>query len=566
MIDYLILGGGSAGCVLAARLSENPSNTVVLVEAGRNVEAGRLPDIIASRYPGQAYLDTNNIWSDLKAFIGTPADVDAKRTVRRYEQARILGGGSAINAMMANRGAPDDYDEWGREGADGWSWRSVLPYFKKLERDIDVQDDFHGTNGPISIHRIKPEKMSPFARGIINTLTLDGEPMLSDQNGAWQDGIYIATRAVNEKGERVPASIAYLTPEARARPNLRVITDHLAERLIVDGTVTKGAEISRAQDPSQTQILLARETLVTCGAIHTPALLLRSGIGSAEQLKPLGISVVADLPGVGQNLMEHPSTSVGAYLPPHSRVKDLGEHHSHALLRFSSRLTGTPQGDMHAAMIVRSGWHSVGQRVGTMFVWVNKPYSRGFLNLKKAAAREEPLVDFRLLSDDRDLARLQIGFKVAAHTLLHPSMDPYRGPVFPASYSPRVAKLAQPGLMNALQRSLFGVMLDHSHALRPRLIKTFVTQGAEISDLLNDDSALASSLGSSVTGVWHASGTCKMGAMSDRMAVTDGFGRVHGVQGLRICDASLMPTIPRANTNIPVIMVAERLADLIKAA
>jgi len=565
MIDYLILGGGSAGCVLAARLSEKPDVEVVLVEAGRNIAAGSLPDNIRSRYPGRAYIDEANIWPDLKAYIGAPGGKTSGRNPRRYEQGRVLGGGSAVNAMVANRGAPGDYDEWGAEGAKGWSWETVLPYFRKLESDVDFDDEYHGRSGPIPIRRIKAANMSPFVKNIIETLKARGYPQKPDQNGEWKDGVYVGAIAVSDKGERVPTSVAYLNAEVRARPNLRIVTDRFADKLVLEGTRVVGAVLSDARDPGKVETIRAKETIVSCGAIHTPALLMRSGIGPGEDLAKLGIPVVIDRQGVGRNLMEHPSTAVSTYLPPKSRLRDLDEHHDHAILRFSSGIAGAPEGDMHAAMIARSGWHSVGQRVGTLFIWVNKAYSRGRVQLASAKTRDEPLVDFRMLSDERDMERLKHGFRVGAKILSDPLMDGHRGPVFPTSYSPRVAKLGGPGLANQLQRGLFGAMLDHSYAMRPWLIHSVVTLGVRIEDLLNDDKALTSFVGSAVGGVWHASGTCKMGAKGDPSAVTDETGLVYGVGGLRICDASLMPTIPRANTNTPVIMMAERIADQVKA-
>jgi len=219
---------------------------------------------------------------------------------------------------------------------------------------------------------------------------------------------------------------------------------------------------------------------------------------------------------------------------------------------------------MHAAMIARSGWHSVGQRIGTLFIWVNKSYSRGVVSLRSREARQEPHVDFRLLSDWRDLERLKMGFRVGAKTLSDPLMDGQRGTVFPTSYSPRVAKIGAPGFVNGVQRGVFGAMLDFAGVLRPWLIHKVVTLGITLDELLADDVALTDFLRQSVGGVWHASGTCRMGASDDPLAVADGEGRVRGVEGLRICDASLMPSIPRANTNTPTLMMAERIADLIK--
>ena len=191
MLDYLILGGGSAGCVLAARLSENPKTSVMLVEAGRNISANDMPANIRTRYPGRAFLDENNIWPSLMARFG-PSEKDGDPAEpRRYEQGRVLGGGSAINALVANRGAPGDYDQWSEQGAQGWSWETVLPYFRKLETDHDFADEYHGQDGPIPIRRITRAKMSPFVKKLCSTLDARGYPTKPDQNGKWEDGVYV---------------------------------------------------------------------------------------------------------------------------------------------------------------------------------------------------------------------------------------------------------------------------------------------------------------------------------------------------------------------------------------
>ncbi|MCB8881362.1 GMC family oxidoreductase N-terminal domain-containing protein [Acidisoma cellulosilytica] len=564
MTHFLILGGGSAGCALAARLTEDARHRVTLIEAGRDLTAETMPPAIRSRYPGRAYLDPGNIWSSLTAFLGAPGGRTEGRSPRRYEQGRVLGGGSAVNAMVANRGAPGDYDEWGQSGAAGWSWDACLPYFRKLERDVDCDGPFHGKDGPIPVRRIGDAAMSPFVKAVSRTLAAHGHQPKADQNGEWADGIYTGAIAVGDDGQRVPTSIAYLTPDIRRRPNLRIVTDRHVDRITFDGKRATGA-VTLAADNGEPETWAAEEVIISTGAIHTAALLLRSGIGPAEALKALGIPVVLAHAGVGANLMEHPSTAVSCYLPPSARLRDLAEHHDHAILRFSSDLAGTPEGDMHAAMIARSGWHSVGQRVGTLFIWVNKAYSRGKVELASRDAHAEPKVDFRLLSDARDMERLKLGFRLGAKTLTDPLMQGWAGTVFPTSYSPRVARIAGAGFVNAAQRGIFGAMLDYAGPLRSALIHGAVTLGTRLDDLLRDDAALTAFIGAGVGGVWHASGTARMGAAEDPMAVTDGQGRVHGAQNLRVVDASLMPTIPRANTNIPTIMMAERIADLIKA-
>ncbi|RUU92607.1 MULTISPECIES: GMC family oxidoreductase N-terminal domain-containing protein [unclassified Mesorhizobium] len=562
IVDHLILGGGSAGCVLAARLSEDPNRTVTLVEAGRNISADDIPEAVRSRYPGRAYLDTSNIWSSLTAMMGYARSNSAPRLSRRYEQARLLGGGSAINALMANRGAPSDYAEWVSLGATGWGWEECLPYFRKLEADRDFQGPLHGMDGPLTIRRISDAKISPFVARVMKTLEARGHPIKSDQNGPWQDGAFRGAIAVSDAGDRLPTSIAYLRPEVRKRPNLKIVTDSMATRILFDGARAIGAEISGHHAGT----IMAREVIVTSGAIHSPALLLRSGVGPGNELAALGIPVVASRSGVGRNLMEHPSIAVAAFLPSHMRVRDKGEHHEQAVWRFSSNLEGTPAGDMHAAILSRSGWHSVGLRMGSLFFWVNKSYSRGVVRLSSADPHAEPEVDFRMLSDERDLERLKSALRLGAQTLFDPTMDGARGTVFPSSYSPRVAKVAVPGHWNALQRGALSAMLDIAGPLRAGLVHSVITMGTTMGGLLKDDTALTEFISRHVAGTWHPSGTCRMGTPDDPMAVTSPSGKVYQTEGLRVCDASLMPSIPCANTNIPTIMMAERVADMIHAA
>lgn len=556
MIDYLILGGGSAGCVLAARLSEDPNKRVCLVEAGRDIAPGKMPAAIASRYPGRAYLDVRNIWQRLTARM-------AAQGSRRYEQARLLGGGSAINALMTNRGAPDDYDEWGRLGAEGWSWDSCLPYFRKLETDCDFTGPLHGDAGPVRIRRTAPAFLSPFVKAVMGVLASRGLPTRADQNGEWQDGVYVGAIGVSEQGERIPVSVCYLTDEVRARPNLTLRTECVVDRVLFRGTQAVGARV--LDRTGAVEELHAAEVIVCAGAIHSPALLIRSGVGPLDQLLDLGVPLVADRPGVGGNLMEHPSIAVSALLTTQGRTPHVDEHHEQAIVRFSSGLPGTVPGDMHGAILSRSGWHSVGYRLGTMFFWVNKSYSRGRVQVTSLDPLQEPDVRFSMLSEARDLQRLKQALRMGAETLSAPGLDPVRSVVFPSSYSPRVAKVAMPGRFNALQRGVLSLMLDIAGPLRGWVVRGLVTQGVTLDKLLTDDRALSEFVRANVGGTWHPSGTCRMGREDDPQAVTLSDGRVIGVTGLRVCDASLMPAIPCANTNVPTIMIAERIADLIKA-
>lgn len=552
MIDYLILGGGSAGCVLAARLSEDAGKTVCLVEAGRNISQADMPAAIRSRYPGRAYLDTANLWQRLTARMSATA------AMRRYEQARVLGGGSAINALMANRGAPADYDEWHALGAHGWNWTACLPYFRKLETDCDFGGELHGTSGPLRVQRASWARISPFVRAVLGTLDARGHRRRDDQNGVWQDGTFIGAIGVSETGERIPTSVCYLDDTVRARTNLTIVTDTSVERVLFDGKRAIGARLANGEE------WRAAKVIVCAGAIHSPALLMRSGIGPAADLAALGIDVIADRGGVGGNLMEHPSIAVSAFLPPAARAPFPDEHHEQGVVRFSSCLPGTVPGDMHGAILSRSGWHSVGHRLGTIFFWVNKSYSRGRVTLTSANPLDEPDVDFDMLSDPRDLERMKLALRFGAKTLADPLMARHRATVLPTSYSPRVASVAVPGMWNAFQRGMLAALLDIAGPLRAWLVRRVVTQGVTLDRLLADDDELTRFVTRSVGGTWHASGTCRMGAADDPLAVCDARGAVLGVDGLYVCDASLMPSIPCANTNVPTIMIAERIADMLR--
>ncbi len=562
MYDYVILGGGAAGCVLATRLTEDPGVTVLVVEAGKNVAEGNVDPDIRANYPAKAYFNPDYTWPGQTALLGSNADA-GKRVRARYEQARILGGGTSINGLIANRGAPTDYDEWEAAGAEGWTWQAALPYFRKLERDLDFGGEYHGKDGPFAISRFPVGDWSGFVRGVGEVLGKRGYASIADQNGEWRDGLMPASVAVNEQRERVSCALAYLTSAVRARPNLAIRTQTYVHRIVFEGDRAVGAEIERGGGGVET--VRGREVVLTCGSIYSPAVLMRSGIGPAAALQKLGIPVRRALAGVGQNLIEHPVASVSCYLAPKARLALLDRHHTQAHLRFSSGVAGCPAGDMSLAIIARSGWHAMGQRVGSLYLWVNKAYSKGSVTLSSPDPKVLPDIDFRMLSDPRDLQRLREGFRFIAGVAAAPELDGLRGRIFPTNYSDRVRRVSSPGRKNAVQMAAFATVLDALPAARGWLIDNVVTSGVTIEDVLADDDALDAHLRRAVAGVWHPVGTCRMGRADDPQAVTGASGRVHGVPGLRICDASVMPTIPCANTTIPTVMLAERMADLVRA-
>ena len=351
--DYIIVGGGSAGSVMANRLSAKSSNQVLLCEAGQDTPHGKVPPEILDSYPGAAYFDPRFHWTELRVHtevISHNRPEDDRPPLRRYEQARVLGGGSSINAQLANRGAPADYDEWEARGAAGWNWNAVLPYFKKVERDMDFDGPWHGKDGRIPARRIFPDLWHGHAKAIAQAFKEAGFEYIQDQNAEFTDGYFPVTIS-NLYDRRVSAAIGYLDPETRLRDNLTILTFTHVTKLLFESTRCVG--VKALVDGKETEFR-GREVIVSSGAIYSPAHLLRAGIGPAGHLRDLGIDVVAHVPGVGQRLMDHPSISISSFIKPEFRLNGLTRRHILLALRYSSGIGAAPAGDMLIAGVSKS--------------------------------------------------------------------------------------------------------------------------------------------------------------------------------------------------------------------
>jgi 5-(hydroxymethyl)furfural/furfural oxidase len=564
--DYVIVGGGSAGSVLANRLSARTANRVLVCEAGQDTPHGKVPPQILDSYPGTAYLDPRFHWTELKVtteVISHNNPQENRPPLRKYEQARVLGGGSSINGQLANRGAPSDYDEWAARGATGWNWDNVLPYFKKVERDMDFEGPWHGNAGRIPVRRIFPDLWPEHAKAAAETFKQAGYQFRVDQNAEFEDGYFPITIS-NAYERRVSAAIGYLDPGTRMRDNLTISTDTQVSELLFEGNRCVGV---KALVAGRRQEFRGNEVILCSGAIHSPAHLLRAGIGPAGHLRDMGIEVRAHVPGVGQRLQDHPAVAVAAFIKPHARIiHNYSRRHIYLALRYSSKLDGIPQGDMFTVVTNKTSWHAVGEQIGSFIVTVYKTYSEtGEVKLAAPDWRTEPVVEFNLLSDRRDLERMMDGVRRFGAMHLTPTMQAVTENPFPASYSDKVRQVGLINTKNKLITDALAKLLDGPAALRGYLIRKLIMEGFTLEGLLTDDEQLEAFCRKAAVGVWHASCTCRMGSPDDPMAVTDSAGRVRAVDGLRVVDASIFPVVPCANTNFPVLMTAEKCADAILA-
>jgi choline dehydrogenase len=523
--DFVIVGAGSAGCVMAARLSENPATKVVLLEAG-GADTNQWIHIPLGF--GKNFANAAVNWC-----YETEAEPGIGGRKIFWPRGKVLGGSSSINGMVYIRGQKEDFDHWRQLGNTGWSFDDCLPYFKRAEHQTRGRDEYHGTEGPLCVSDVAQTDV--ICQAFIKSAMDSGIPRNDDFNGAVQEGVgYHQTTTRN--GRRCSTAVGYLRP-AMKRPNLRVITRALSERILFDGSRATGVEFR--QNGEIGTVRAAREVILCGGAINSPQLLMLSGVGPRDHLAEFGIPVVHHLPGVGQSLQDHYSAAIKlrSRFPVtlndviNSNVGKVKAGIEYLLFRTGALTSGVSP----AAMFVRTRPELASPDVKcsmspfsadrpqdglhkwsgfTMIAYQLRPESRGEIRLKTAAPGDAPAMIPNYLSAELDQRTIVAGLQWCRRVLAHPGMQHF--------------------------------------------IESEYLPGPQVQ---TDDELLdfARRVGSTV---FHPTSTCKMGG--DAMAVVDPTLRVHGLDGLRVVDASIMPTVASGNTNAPTIMIAEKAADMIR--